>query len=525
MLSSLIVIPILAAIVIGLWPSTDGRQPRLICGLVSALMLAISLWLCIQFDPTVLGPQFVESYAWIEAIGFRYSLGVDGLGLPLVVLNSLLMMMVVYAGDRNMQRPQLYHSMLLVIMAGVNGAFVAQDMLLFFLFYEVELIPLYLLIGIWGGAKRGYAATKFLIYTAISGALLLAAFLGLATLGGGGELRSFAYAPELTQLLPIGQQGVLLALLLVGFGIKIPLVPLHTWLPDAHVEASTPVSMLLAGVLLKLGTYGILHFGLGLLPEAWQAAAPYLAIWAVVSTLYGSLNAIVQTDMKKVVAYSSIGHMGYILLAAAAATPLSLSGAVSQMVAHGLISALLFLEVGYVYNRTGTRDLNQLRGLLTPERGLPIAGTLMIVGAMASSGLPGMAGFIAEFCIFRGSFLAFPVQTLLCMVGTGLTSVYFLLMINKAFFGRLPVKFAQMNRVALREHIPGALLALLIVAFGLWPQGLVRWSNGIALELSQRVAAVQMAPIVASPTIPVTAPNVAIDLPTHLPTDRGQKAA
>jgi NAD(P)H-quinone oxidoreductase subunit 4 len=205
------------------------------------------------------------------------------------------------------------------------------------------------------------------------------------------------------------------------------------------------------------------------------------------------------------VAYSSIGHMGYILLAAAAATPLSLSGAVSQMVAHGLISALLFLEVGYVYNRTGTRDLRELSGLLTPERGLPIAGSLMILGAMASSGLPGMAGFIAEFCIFRGSFTVFPVPTLLCMVGTGLTSVYFLLMINKAFFGRLPLKLAQMNRVALREHIPGAILALVIVTFGLWPQGLVRWSNTTALALSQRVTA---APIAAMSSLaPPSAPK------------------
>jgi NAD(P)H-quinone oxidoreductase subunit 4 len=524
MLSSLIGIPILAAIAIGLWPSTDGRHARLIAGVTSALLLLISVVLCVQFDPGVSDPQFVESYAWIEAIGFRYSLGVDGLGLPLVVLNCLLMVMVVYSGDRQMQRPELYHILLLVIMAGVNGAFVAQDMLLFFLFYEVELVPLYLLIGIWGGAKRGYASTKFLIYTAISGALLLAAFLGLATLGGGGELRSFAYDPALTQMLPIGQQVILLVLLLLGFGIKIPLVPFHTWLPDAHVEASTPVSMLLAGVLLKLGTYGILHFGLGLLPEAWQVAAPFLAIWAVVSTIYGSLNAIVQTDMKKVVAYSSIGHMGYILLAAAAATPLSLSGAVSQMVAHGLISALLFLEVGYVYNRTGTRDLRELSGLLTPERGLPIAGSLMILGAMASSGLPGMAGFIAEFCIFRGSFIPFPVPTLLCMVGTGLTSVYFLLMINKAFFGRLPLKLAQMNRVALREHIPGAILALVIVIFGLWPQGLVRWSNTTALALSQRVAAAPIAAMSSPAPQPLAEPLGRIIAPKPM-LNRAQNAA
>ena len=269
------------------------------------------------------------------------------------------------------------------------------------------------------------------------------------------------------------------------------MVPFHTWLPDAHTEASTPVSVLLAGVLLKLGTYGLLRFCLGLFPEAWQVAAPWLAGWAAISVLYGSLAAIAQTDMKRMVAYSSVGHMGYVLLAAAAATPLGLMGALFQMVSHGLISGVLFLLVGVVYARTGTRDLNVLRGLLNPQRGLPLTGSLMIIGVMASAGIPGMAGFISEFLIFRGSLQPFPLATLLSMVGSGLRAVYFLLLVNRAFFGRLTIAPGEvpnpriLDRVALREQVPAIALSLGVLALGLVPELLSNLSEAATTGLSQ----------------------------------------
>jgi NAD(P)H-quinone oxidoreductase subunit 4 len=281
----------------------------------------------------------------------------------------------------------------------------------------------------------------------------------------------------LASLLPVGKQLLLLGAILVGFGIKIPLVPFHTWLPDAHVEASTPISVLLAGVLLKLGTYGLLRFGLGLFPAAWEVVAPGLAVWAVVSVLYGAFNAIAQRDMKKMVAYSSVAHMGYILLAAAAATPLSLAAAVLQMVSHGLISALLFLLVGIVYKKTGSRDLEVLNGLLNPERGLPLVGTLMVVGVMASAGIPGMVGFIAEFLVFRGSYPIFPAQTLLCMIGTGLTAVYLLILLDRAFFGRLSTRVINLPKVLWEERMPAMVLAILIVILGIQPGWLVSLSE------------------------------------------------
>lgn len=479
MLSTLIWLPIAGALLVVLLGGVlDSKQLRRISLGIAIATFGWSLFLLTKFDINFTSMQMRESLVWLDAIGLSYRLGLDGLSLPLILLNALLLSIAIYVST-DIQRPRLYFPLLLILGGSVNGAFLAENLLLFFLFFEVELVPLYLLIAIWGGEKRSYAATKFLIYTAISGVLILAAFFGMAALGSG-DATAFSLTFNYQDLNLDGvsktTKGILLILLLLGFGIKIPIVPLHTWLPDAHVEASTPVSTLLAGVLLKLGTYGLLRFGLGLLPDAWQAIAPFLAGWAVVSVIYGCLTAISQTDMKKMVAYSSVGHMGYILLALATATPLSILGATFQMVSHGLISALLFILVGIVYKKTGTRNINSLNGLLNPERGLPVTGSLMILAAMASAGIPGMIGFIAEFVIFRSSFAVFPIQTLFCMIGTGLTAVYFLIMIDRVFFGRLSVlkdgsdkPIDNIPLVKWQERYPAIALALIIIFFGILP--------------------------------------------------------
>jgi NAD(P)H-quinone oxidoreductase subunit 4 len=458
-----------------LWPGGPSPQRlRLISIAILALQLLLSLLALLRFDGSQSSLQLVELHRWLPGIGLDYSLGVDGLSMPLVLINAALTLVSAVITRDIDKRPRIYFAMLLMISGAVNGAFLAQNLLLFFLFYELELIPLWLLISVWGGANRAYAATKFLLTGSVD----------------------FSLTPVLSERLSMGGQLLLLGALLIGFGIKIPLVPLHNWLPDAHTQASTPVSVLLAGVLLKLGTYGLLRFGLGLFPEAWARLAPGLAIWAAISVLYGSLAAIAQTDMKRMVAYSSVGHMGYVLLAAAANTPVSLLGAVFQMVSHGLISALLFLLVGIVYRKTGTRDLDVLRGLLNPEKGLPFTGSLMIVGVMASAGLPGMAGFISEFLVFRGSINVFPLATLLSMVGSGLTAVYFLLLVNRAFFGRLaitpPCGDAQIDSrldvalapVAPRETLPAIALVTGVVGLGLLPFGLSRISDATTTAMS-----------------------------------------
>ncbi len=494
MLSLLLVVPLIGAALAAWWPG----QTRSIASVIALAVIGWTVFLLTQFNLGEPAMQFVEDFTWIDSLGLSYKLGIDGLSLPLVALNSLLTWVAIYSSDEKVDRPRLYYSLILLLNAAVTGVFLAQDLLLFFISYELELIPLYLLIAIWGGQKRAYAATKFLIYTALSGALILAAFLGLAWLGGS---NSFTYNPTLAHALPLSQQFLLLGALLLGFGIKMPLFPFHTWLPDAHVEASTPISVLLAGVLLKLATYGILRFCVGLFPAAWQVAAPWLAIWAIISVLYGALMAIAQKDMKKMVAYSSVSHMGYILLAAAANTPLSFSAAMIQMVSHGLISAALFLSVGVVYKKAGTRDITVLEGLLNPERGMPVIGSLMILGVMASAGIPGMVGFVAEFLIFRSTFPVFPIPTLLCMIGTGLTAVYYLLLINKAFFGRLSPQVQDLEAVTWRERYPAMILTGAIILFGFVPGWITRWSEPTIFATLQPPAIVATVATISTPDL------------------------
>ena len=479
MLSALIIIPFLGAAIVGLVP-LPAKSTRNLAIITAISVFVINLIIASGFDFQHSGLQLVEDIPWIDWLGLHYHLGIDGLSFPLVFLNSLLTLIAIFSTSKTIQRPRLYYAMLFLLSGGAVGAFLAQDLLLFFLFYELEIVPLYILIAIWGGARRGYAAMKFLLYTALSGILVLASFLGLVWLTGES---SFDYVVLRSHTLPLSSQLLLLAPLLVGVFIKIPIFPFHTWLPDAHVEASTPISVLLAGVLLKLGTYALLRFGIGLFLEGWVYLAPWISILAAISALYGASCAIAQTDMKKVVAYSSIAHMAYILLAACATTRLSMTAAVFQMVSHGLISAFLFLLVGMVYKKTGSRDVNVLRGLLNPEKGLPVTGGLMILGVMASSGLPGMVGFISEFLVFRGSFPIFPIPTLFCLVGTGLTAVYFLLVINKVFFGRLTLGLTDIPTVKWQEHAPAFVLLLLIVAFGIKPDWVIHWSEVQAIAL------------------------------------------
>jgi NAD(P)H-quinone oxidoreductase subunit 4 len=317
---------------------------------------------------------------------------------------------------------------------------------------------------------------------------MLAGFLGTVWLSGAED---FTYHAVMGQDLPMVWQGILLGLLLVAFGIKIPLVPFHTWLPDTYVAASTPVAMMLGGVLAKLGTYGLLRFGLGMFPDAWAQFSPYLAGWAAVSVLYGAVTAIAQKDIKRMVAYSSIGHMGYVLLGAAAMTDLSLTGAVSQMVSHGLILTILFHLVGVIETKVGTRKLDVLNGLMNPVRGLPMVSALLVLGGMASAGIPGLVGFVTEFLVFQGSYAVYPVQTLLGVIGTGLTTVYFVILLNRTCFGRLDNATAYFPKVTFSEKLPAYILAGLILFLGIQPNWLVQWGASTA---SAMVAAI---PIVA----------------------------
>ncbi len=473
MLSILLWLPFIGAIALLLAPASwSATRLRNLAGAIALVLLSLSGLLLAKFDLTNGGWQFQEYLAWAEPIGLSYSLAVDGLSLPLLVLGNLLTAIALYtAGDRS-DRPRLYYGLILLVNAGVTGALSAQNLLLFVLFYELELIPFYLLISIWGGPKRGYAAIKFLLYTAVSGLLVLAAFLGIAFLS---DSTSFDYDSLITANMGLKTQLILLTVLLVGFGIKIPLVPLHTWMPDAYVEASPATAILLGGILAKLGTYGLVRFGLQLFPDTWMLIAPGLAALGTLSVLYGSLTAIAQKDIKRMVAYSSVGHMGYILVAAAAGTQLSVLGAVAQMISHGLILALLFFLVGIVERKAGTRDLDTLNGLMNPIRGLPLTSALLIAAGMASAGIPGLVGFAAEFIVFQGSFPSFPIPTLICIFASGLTAVYFVILLNRTCFGKLDNAIAYYPKVILSERLPALALAAIVLFLGVQPNWLVRW--------------------------------------------------
>ena len=474
MLSVLIWLPIFAAILIAVLPLNIPKDRIRLTALVfSGIVLLWNFFILLKFDISNPGMQFKEYLPWNETLGLSYQLGVDGLSILMLVLNSLLTWIAIYSSSKETERPRLFYSMILLVSGGVAGAFVAENLLLFFLFYELELIPFYLLISIWGGEKRAYAGIKFLIYTAVSGALILATFLGMVWLSGS---TNFAFDAVSTENLSTAKQILLLAGIVLGFGIKIPLVPFHTWLPDAYVEASAPIAILLGGVLAKLGTYGLLRFGLGMFPHAWSIIAPNLAIWGAVSAIYGAVIAIAQKDIKRMVAYSSIGHMGYVLLAAAASTPLALVGAVAQMFSHGIILAILFHLVGVVEAKVGTRELDKLNGLMSPIRGLPLISALLVLSGMASAGIPGLTGFIAEFIVFQGSFSVFPISTILCVVASGLTAVYFVILLNGTCFGRLD-NFAYYPKVLWSEKIPALILAAFIIFLGVQPTWLVRWSE------------------------------------------------
>jgi NAD(P)H-quinone oxidoreductase subunit 4 len=466
MLSLVIWLPVLGAILIAILPSFS----RSIALIAAGASLLGTMVIASNFNYQNAGLQFVEHLSWVDPLGLDYHLGIDGLSLPLIILNALLILLSVQATSKQVERERLFYALLLLVGAAVMGAFLAQNLLLFFLFYELELIPLYLLIVIWGGEKRGYAATKFLIYQALSGIILLAGFLSWAWFAQTGD---FNYESLAATHLPANLQLLFLSVILLGFGIKMPLVPFHTWLPDAYVEASTPVSMLLGGIVSKLGAYGLIRFGLGLFPEAWVIVAPWLTLIAVVTAIYGSLIAIAQTDIKKMIAYSSVAHLSYVLLATAAGNSLSILGAVCQMIAHGLILALLFNLVGIIEDKTGTRELSKLHGLLNPKRGLPFTGAMLILTTMASAGIPGMVGFIGEFISFQGSYAVFPIATLICLASTGLTSVYFVILINRALFGKLENDLTYLPPVANHERIPAIILATLIILLGIQPNILI----------------------------------------------------
>ena len=502
MLLLVLLLPLGAGVAI---PVLNPQLARPVALAVAAAQVALGLVMA-------LGAQDLSAYAitqsWLPQLGLALDLGLDGVSLPLVLLASALTAMAVLATPANQERPRFYFSLLLATNLGLVGAFLARNALLFVFAYELILIPTTLLVASFGGAKRAGAAVRFLTYGAASGLTLLAAVLafvwlqpgaGVGSITGSGQgALSFAYADLAQHALSPENQRWVMALVLLAFGLKLPVVPLHGWQPATYSQAPTPVAMMLSGAVSKMGAYGLLRFGLELLPDTWAAWSPWIAAVGAISAIYGALNAIAQLDMRRLVAYSSLGHMGMLVLALAAATPLSLQGVVAQMLAHGLIIALLFCVVGMIEAKTGTSSISELSGLLNPQRGLPFTLGLLLLGLMAAAGVPGLAGFVAELLVFEGSWTAFPLPTLVCLVASGLTAVYAVRLFNRVGFGRLDNARADWTSTTWPERLPAMVLAAAVLIAGVWPQALTGLSESTTAGLAIRTAlATATAPLIS----------------------------
>ncbi len=460
-----------------------AKQPRtvkLTAAISTLIPFALSVALFVMFDRSG-GLQFTEEHQWIQSLGAKYHLGVDGLSLPMVILTTFLGFVAVFVSWKINVRTKEYFAWLLILETGILGVFMSLDLLLFFLFWEVELIPMYMLISIWGTppplGRKEYSAIKFVVYTLFGSAFMLAGILTLYYSASPHTFSMVDIAGGTAQLIPVIPLASIFFLIFIAFAIKLPIFPLHTWLPDAHTDAPTAVSVILAGVLLKMGAYGMIRLvagfgGGGIIPGVAEHYATIIAAFAVVSVLYGAAATVRQTDLKRLIAYSSVSHMGFVLLGIFTFSQLSLTGATLQMFSHGLITGLLFAMVGLVYDKTHQRQIPMLGGL---ARQMPVIAVVFSIAGLAALGLPTTIGFAAEFTVFVGSFTsgAFTaVQTyvVLAVFGIVIGAGYILWMLERVFYREPKEKFNGVPDADNMEKAYTFAFVVLIMLFGVYPR-------------------------------------------------------
>ena len=501
LLTLILFTPTLTAVIVLVLPREEVRLIRWVALITSLIPFGLSLYAWARFSPASPGFQFQEQYSWYTAINSTYHLGIDGISLTMVVLTTLLTPLAILTSFNILDRVRTYMFLFLLLETGMLGVFVTLDLLLFFVFWEVGLVPMYFIINQWGGANRNYASLKFILYTMAGSLGLLLAIQVIGVVSGTYDL------PKLFQIWPSLQASAFASIpfhlpvetvkavafwaFVVAFAIKVPVWPFHTWLPDAHTEAPTAGSMILAGVLLKLGAYGFLRLVLPLYPVEAKTYAGALAFLAMMAIIFGALGAYGQDDFKRLVAYSSISHMGFVVLGIAAAAwaagtqnaNIALNGAVLQMFNHGLSAAGMFFLVGVIYDRTHTRDLNAYGGLFTL---VPVYGGILLFTAMASLGLPGLNGFISEFLVVRGAWPIFTLATALSMIGLFFTGAYILKALKKVLHGPLNQNWTgRLPEIKPREILVISPLMALMLAIGVWPSWILNIIN----------LAVQMLPV------------------------------
>lgn len=474
LLTAMLFIPLAGALLIAFFPKEKTREIKTFALLVSLIPTALTVILWRQLDFSLPGMQMLFQADWIPSLGITYKLGVDGISFSLIAVSAIVLPLAVLASFTIDHRVKEFFLWMLVLQTGIYGVFLALDYFLFFIFFEVSLVPMYFIIGIWGGDRREYASIKFFIYTLLGSAIMLVGILALY-FGSGLDPRTFdvLVLAEQANLAPTLQWWIFLAFF-AGFAVKVPIFPFHTWLPDAHVEAPTGGSMILAGVLLKMGTYGFFRFMLPTFPDAAKAFAPVLSVLAIIGIIYGALAAMAQKDLKRLVAYSSVSHMGFVVLGVAAMTPIALNGAMFVNVSHGLISPLLFFLAGSViYDRTKTRMMDEMSGLFTS---VPLVAALTAFAAFANLGLPGLAGFPGEFFTFVGAFPVFTTLVIIGALGLVLTAGYHLWMMQRVLMGE-PAALAVQTDVTGRELVVSVPLMALVVLLGVLPSIALRIFN------------------------------------------------
>ncbi|MDA1061637.1 MAG: NADH-quinone oxidoreductase subunit M [Chloroflexi bacterium] len=471
MLSVFLLMPLVGALTLATLPRARAHDARWVALFFSGLTFLLSIAIFAGFDSSEPGYQFVDRFEWIRAgdAGFsvQYALGVDGLSAPLVLLTGLLSLASVLVSWRIDVRPKEYFAWLLVLETAVAGVFLSLDLIQFFFFWEVELLPMFMLISIWGSGRPRYSAMKFVLFTMTGSAFMLVGFLVLGFTAGSFDiavLTSEAGRPT-DALIPL---GAVFWMVMAAFLVKLPVIPLHTWLPDAHTDAPTAVSVMLAGVLLKMGGYGILRIALPILPVQAQDYRVVLAVIAAASVIWGAVLTLQQRDLKRLVAYSSVSHMGFVLLGVSAMGEVGLSGAALQMFTHGTITGLLFIGVGLMYDRTHTRQIGDLSGLL---HHMPVLGVVMIVAGFASLGLPALSGFVAEFTIFAGTLQVHPAATIVSVFGVVLAAGYILWAVQRVFTGPPSERWADLTDAdSWWEYAAMGGMLVVVVGVGVYPR-------------------------------------------------------
>lgn len=466
--------------------------------ILSIFTFLVSLFLLKDFDPNVSGFQFTLDISWIHSIDAGFRVGLDGMSLLLVLLTTFIMPIAILSSfDAIHKRQKEYYIMVLLLQFGMTGVFVALDTFMFYIFWELILIPMYFIIGIWGGKEKIYAALKFFLYTLVGSLLMLVAivYLGLAygDAHGGGFTMDLLKLREFAPTLDFEVQKWLFLAFALSFCIKVPVFPLHTWLPDAHVQAPTPGSVILAGVLLKMGTYGLIRFNMEMFPQAMAHYADFLAILAVIGIIYGALVAMVQTDIKKLVAYSSVSHLGFVVLGIASMTVEGIQGAIIQMVNHGLSTGMLFLCVGMMYERRHTREISEYGGI---TKVMPKFAVLFTIAMLASVGLPGLNGFVGEYLTLFGSFqskfLSTQWYSILSASGVIFAAVYLLWMFQRVMFGTNDNPHNhQLKDLSKREYAMLIPLVIFIVWIGVYPKTFMQYSEKSTQALVGKVETIK----------------------------------